>query len=112
MPDKFEEELEEMEQKEEELKAKGLEEEEHELQKEKSNVIMSFVSRFRSQKQASGVQEQAFDLEEDLKTVAKITTNVMKMLPPEKLSEYKKSTDFETFKLVLKKRNLIREKQE
>jgi hypothetical protein len=109
LPEKFVESMEKIEKVEEELKEEGIEDKE--LEKEKSNLIMRFVSRFRPERKTTALQEQIFDLEEDLKTIAKITTYVMKQLPAEQLQEYKKSRDFGTFKEILKKRNLIKERQ-
>ncbi len=45
---------------------------------------------------------------QDIKEIAEISTKVMKMLDPEKLKEFKHSPDFEKFKEILKKRQLIR----
>jgi hypothetical protein len=111
VPERFEESVEKIEEKEEGLKQEDYAEEEvKELEHEKSNIIMSFVSRFRPQRKVTGLQEQIFELEDDLKAIAKITTSVMKQLAPEQLESYKKSSDFERFKVILRKRNLIREK--
>lgn len=114
-PKEFEKEMEELEEKEEEIKESGAEKEEvkdteKELHKKRSKAIFGFIGRFRSDNRADALREQIFELEEDLKNISKITTNVMKKLPSEVLQEYKKSYEFEKFKEILKKRNLIKEK--
>jgi hypothetical protein len=109
--EEFAEAMEKVEEKEQELKREEstIEEQEREVQKERSRLIWDFVARFRPGRKMSALQEQVFDLEEDLKNMAKITTAVIKQLPPEQIHLYKNSKDFELFKEILRKRNLIKE---
>lgn len=48
------------------------------------------------------------ELTQDMKEVAKITLEVIKMLPPEKLDDLKRDPIFSKLKEVLKKNNLIK----
>lgn len=44
----------------------------------------------------------------ELKTVAEVSTKVMKMLPPDKIKQLKESEDFKSFKEILHKHSLIK----
>jgi len=116
-PHEFEDEMDKIEKKEEELheeeQTAEVIKEEKELGKRKSKTIWGFIGRFRGKEEVdeSGREETA-SLQEDMKSIAKITTNVMKKLAPEELSTLKRSAEFEQFKEILKRRNLIKEKND
>jgi len=66
-----------------------------------------FVKRREEEELEDAADEIAEDVN-DMKIIAEIATKVMKMLPSEEMKEFKKSSDFHTFKEVLKKRELIK----
>jgi hypothetical protein len=112
--DDFEEKMEELDEKEHELvrKEQELAHEETELAEERVSAVRGFWDRFRPGRQNQALQEQLYDMQEDLKRVAKITTTVMRQIPAEQLHQYKQSNDFIEFKDILKRHNLIKESSE
>ncbi|MFH0978930.1 MAG: hypothetical protein V1837_06555 [Candidatus Woesearchaeota archaeon] len=111
-PKEFEAEMEQLEEKEEEIIEHEAKDKEQiaELHAERSKSIWGFMGRFRQKEKPNVLQEEVFTLEEDLKSIAKITTNVMRKIPAEELTTYKDGEEFKRFKEILKKRNLIKEK--
>jgi hypothetical protein len=56
--------------------------------------------------------EKYIELKEDFKEIAVIATSAFKRLPKEQFKMFKESTDFDKFKKILKKHNIIKEKGE
>jgi hypothetical protein len=48
------------------------------------------------------------EVKSDMKDIAKISADILKKLDPKKLEEFKKTQDFEKFKEILKRHNMIR----
>ena len=107
--EQFKKELREMEKEEEKL-----DKAEMRIKEKKLGLIFNLLSKFRFAGKSAEeeiVKEEAreFDLYQDLKEVAKITTSLMKKIPPEEVGAMKRSPEFVRFKEILKKHGLIRE---
>lgn len=87
-------------------------EEEYKEEVQKKDWISSIIDRIfvktREEEEFEEVSDELAEDEQDMKSIAEISTNVMKMLPPEKLKEFKQSEEFHKFKEILKKRDLIK----
>jgi len=57
-------------------------------------------------------QKHIVQLQQDMKNLAVIATKTIKLLPEEELIQFKKSKDFDSFKSILLKHNLIKVKHE
>lgn len=105
------EEYEEEKEKEPETEEEKLEDE-YEEELEKEGWIDKIISKIFVKTKEEETVEDAEDIisedQQDMKAIAEIATKVMKKLPPEELKALKQSEDFETFKEILKKRELIR----
>ena len=110
-----EENLEEAEELEEEYKdLEGMEEDveelEDEIEEKKESVFRRLFNIFKTKPKEEIIEEvqDEYTLNEDVKDALKILTNWLKQLPPEKLKRFKESPDFEKYKEILKKYNLIK----
>jgi hypothetical protein len=87
-------------------------EEEYQEEVEKEGWFTSLMNKVfvksREEEELEEVSDELAEDVQDMKAIAEITTNVMKMLPPEKMKELKEGEDFQQFKEILKKRNLIK----
>ncbi|MFP4424267.1 MAG: hypothetical protein ACLFP2_03455 [Candidatus Woesearchaeota archaeon] len=102
-------ELEELEQKEEELINQ-----EKMLKSRRRGLIRSIIQMFKEkpemqQEVTEDTSEETSELEEDLKEVSRFATDVIKRLPRRKIEDLKKSDEFKRFKEILRKRQLIKE---
>ena len=101
------------------------EEQKEEAQEEEAEVYdaaqKGWIKRFLTTLFGGEDGEQNFDADEiagaittqdDLKEVARISMNVMRMLPPERVAELKNTEDFQKFKEILKSHNLVRETEQ
>lgn len=96
-----------------------LEEQEEELHVQKVSLVKRFLKLMGLTKNEADAyepeieEELGYDKEaslEDMKTLARISANLMKALPKRKLEEYKKSGEFEVFKQVCLRHNIIKER--
>jgi hypothetical protein len=112
--DEFEGQMDELDEKEREIvrKEHELAHEETELAEERVSAVRGFLYRFRPRRQNEDLREQLYDVQEDMKSIAKITTTVMRQLPADKLHQYKRTGDFQDFKAILRKHNLIKDDSE
>lgn len=102
---------EEEEKAEEEKAEEELEEEyQEEVKKESwiSNLIAKIFVKSREEEELEEASDELAEDFQDMKTIAAISTKVMKMLPPEKMKEFKEGEDFAKFKEILRKRELIK----
>jgi hypothetical protein len=53
-------------------------------------------------------EDKREEVKSDMKNIAKISADILKKLDPKKLEEFKKTPDFDKFKEILKKHNMIR----
>ncbi len=53
-------------------------------------------------------EEKGKEVKDDMKNIAKISTDILKKLDPKKLEEFKKTPDFIKFKEILKKHSMIK----
>ncbi|MGM5488014.1 MAG: hypothetical protein ACQESG_03640 [Nanobdellota archaeon] len=99
-------ELEELEEKEEELINQ-----EKMLKSRRKGLIKSIIRLFKEQpeREEPEISPDTTELEEELKEVARFTVDVMKSLPKRKIQDLKHREEFKRFKEILKKRDLIRE---
>jgi len=67
-----------------------------------------FKRRKKQEEDVEGLKFEVVSLIDDLKEVAKIALTAIKQLPDDKLSEFKKSPEFETLKKILKAHNLVK----
>jgi hypothetical protein len=77
------------------------------IEKRKS-LLQVFLEKFSEQEDDVVPASSYARLEEDLKEIAKITTNILKMLPSRKLAEFKNSNEMDKFKSILKKHKIIK----
>ena len=101
-----EEELEEIEEEIEEV-----EREEDELEEQRETLIERFLNKLRRKKPSYDEyleEEIEKELPEDIKEIIRILHSWIQKLPPKKLQEFKASPDFQVYKEVLEKHNLIR----
>ena len=85
---------------------------EKELEIKKENFIVRFFKRFRfSKEEVEDIEGEVFSDEsvnDDLKEIAKITTSLMKIVPPKRFEEFKESDEFKKFMEILDRNNLIK----
>jgi len=96
---------------EEETEIQAIQEIEDELQNKKENIFRKFFKKLRSKKQEEDYEEYA-EIEEqnidEIKEILKITHKWLEELPPEKISQFKRSEDFIKYKQLLKKLEMIK----
>ncbi len=90
-----------------------LEELEDEIEEKKESIFKKISRIFLSgekEPREEVVEEviEQYKLDEDIKDTFKILTNWIQKLPPVELKNFKKSEDFEKYKEVLKKYNMIK----
>ena len=73
-----------------------------------TKLIAKLFVKSREEDELEDVQDEIAEDVQDMKKIAEIATKVMKKLPPEEMKVLKESPDFETFKEILKKRDLIK----
>ena len=102
--ERLEEEYEDLDEMEEDV-----EELEEQIDRKKENIFKRMFGMFKFEpKEEIDEFEEEFELNEDIKDIIKILTNWIKQLPPEKLKSFKESEDFERYKEILKRYNLIK----
>ncbi|MBN1156773.1 hypothetical protein JXA85_04095 [Candidatus Woesearchaeota archaeon] len=116
--ERFEEEMEQLDEKEEELI-----EEEAEIKQKKKNLLSRFIRALGFGSDEEEVTEEDYEQEveveksehekyneilNDMKLLGKLSVGMLKMVPKKDLQRYKESEDFEVFKEILKKYNLIK----
>jgi len=73
-----------------------------------ARLFGSIFPKTREEEEFEEVSDELAEDIQDMKTIAEIATKAMKMLPPDKMKEFKETEDFKTFKEILKKRELIK----
>lgn len=111
-PEKGIEEAEELEEDYKELEEmeENVEELEDEIEEKKESIFRRLFDIFKTEPKEEIIEEvqDEYTLNEDVKDALKILTGWLKQLPPEKLKRFKESEDFEKYKEILKKYNLIK----
>lgn len=73
-----------------------------------SRLLGRIFVKSREEEELEDAADEIAEDVNDMKIIAEIATKVMKMLPPEKMKEFKQSEEFHKFKEILKKRELIK----
>ncbi len=107
--EKFEEELEDLEREEEEL-----EQQESEIKSKENRVWAKMASLFsrRIPEETKHLDSEVGDLREDMRTIAKIATEIMQKLPPGTFREFKNSHRYEEFVKILERHELVKRTEE
>ncbi len=73
-----------------------------------SRLVSRIFVKSREEEELEEASDEIAEDIQDMKTIAEIATKVMKMLPPEEMKKFKESDEFQIFKEILKKRELIK----
>jgi len=73
-----------------------------------SRLMGKVFVKSREEEEIEDVNDLVAEDMQDIKEIAEISTKVMKLLPADKLKEFKHGPDFEKFKEILRKRELIK----
>ena len=89
----------------------GLEGMEEEIEERKEGIFNKIARFFSTEKNEPEIIEEVaeeFTLNEDIREAFKVLTKWLEKLPEKELNKFKESEDFEKYKAVLRKYNMIR----